>query len=93
MKIGVIGLGIVGSTVKTGMEKLGYDVISHDIKHETSIEDVRETELCYICVPTPSTESGKCDISIVESVVEEIKSNGLCWSYCYKIYRYTWNYR
>ncbi len=72
MKIGVIGLGIVGSTVKTGMEKLGYDVISHDIKHETSIEDVKETELCYICVPTPSTESGKCDTSIVESVVEEL---------------------
>ena len=38
MNIGVIGLGIVGSTVKTGMEKLGYDVISHDIKHETSID-------------------------------------------------------
>ena len=72
MRIGIIGLGIVGGTIKTGMEKLGYDVVGHDIKYNTSIEDVKNTEICYICVPTPSMKSGKCDIRVVNAVVNEL---------------------
>ena len=30
MKIGVVGLGVVGSAIKTGFEKLGHDIVCHD---------------------------------------------------------------
>tara|TARA_R100000005_G_C4990255_1_gene197756 strand:- start:1263 stop:2060 length:798 start_codon:yes stop_codon:yes gene_type:complete len=72
MKIGIIGLGIVGGTVKVGMEELGHDVLTHDTRHYTSIEDVKNTEICYVCVPTPSMKNGKCNTHIVEDVVSEL---------------------
>ena len=72
MKIGIIGLGIVGSAIKHGFEKLGHRVSWHDIKDDTKIEDVLDTEIVYLCVPTPQREDGHCDISILENVVGEL---------------------
>ncbi len=72
MKIGVIGLGIVGSAVKYGFEKLGHQVSGHDIKDGTSIEDVLGAEVVYVCVPTPQRADGHCDTSVLESVVDEL---------------------
>jgi nucleotide sugar dehydrogenase len=72
MKIGIIGLGVIGAACKYGFEKLGHTIITHDIKFNTSINSVLDTDICYICVPTPSDENGSCDVSIVESVVFEL---------------------
>lgn len=72
MKIGIVGVGVVGGAVKYGMEKLGHDVKVHDIRLGTSIEDVRYTDLCFICVPTPENPDGSCNTSIVESVIEDL---------------------
>lgn len=76
MNIGVIGVGCVGGAVKYGMEKLGHTVKVHDILLDTTIEDIGGTEIVYVCVPTPSKESGECDTSIVETVVDDIKAMG-----------------
>ena len=72
MKIGIVGLGIVGTAVRHGFEKLGHSVAVHDIKLGTSLEDVLESDVVYLCVPTPRGEDGRCDTSIIESVVEEL---------------------
>ena len=72
MKIGIIGLGIVGGATRDGFQKLGHDISIHDIALNTHIDDVLETELCFICVPTPSKDSGECDTTIVESVVKNL---------------------
>jgi len=72
MKIGIIGLGVVGSAIKEGFEKIGHRVFVHDTKCETSIRDLENTEIAFICVPTPSLGTGKCDVSIVESVINEL---------------------
>jgi len=80
MKIGIIGLGIIGSACKFGFEKLGHQVIGHDITLDTQISDVLESEIVYICVPTPSNKDGSCNTDIVESVVlqlNELKYNGI----------------
>jgi len=74
MKIGIVGLGVVGTACKNGFEKLGHKVYGHDIKLYTSINDVLDTEVCYICVPTPSNEDGSCDISIVEDIVSQLNN-------------------
>lgn len=73
MKIGIIGLGIIGSACKFGFEKLGHKVLGHDIRLNTKIEDLTNCEIIYVCVPTPSKEDGSCDTSIVEQVVLDLK--------------------
>ena len=75
MKIGIIGLGAVGSANKQGFEHLGHEVLVHDIRLSTSIKDVLSTEINFICVPTPSADDGQCDTAILESVIQELDDN------------------
>lgn len=72
MQIGIVGCGIVGSACKFGFEKLGHKVRVHDLKLNTSIYDLLESEIIYICVPTPMKQDGCCDTTIVESVVDKL---------------------
>ena len=72
MDIGIVGLGVVGTACKNGFEKIGHIVKYHDVKFYTNIEDVLDTEVCFVSVPTPSNEDGSCDISIVEEVVGQL---------------------
>jgi UDPglucose 6-dehydrogenase len=77
MKIGIIGLGVVGSAVKNGFESIGHTVRGYDIKDSgTDIKDVIDTDLCFICVPSPSTHEGACDVSIVEQTIQKLESLG-----------------
>lgn len=72
MKIGIIGLGAVGSANKSGFEHLNHEIFVHDIKLNTNINDILDTEIVFLCVPTPSTNDGRCDTSILESVIKEL---------------------
>ena len=72
MKIGIIGKGFVGNAISIGFETQGHEILVHDTKLNTKIEDVMEAKLIYICVPTPSTEDGSCNTDIVESVLVEL---------------------
>jgi UDPglucose 6-dehydrogenase len=74
MKIGIVGRGIVGGAVAEGMERLGHEVKVHDIKLGTTIDEVMQTEICFICVPTPQRPDGSCNTSIVESVIQDLIS-------------------
>lgn len=74
MKVGILGLGIIGLACKYGFEKLGHKVSFYDPKFvNTKIEDVLDSSIVYICVPTPSLFNGSCDTSIVEKCVHELK--------------------
>jgi len=73
MKVGIVGNGVVGSAVKMGFEKIGHTVLVHDTKYSTTMCDLFETDIIYMCVPTPSSEDGGCDISIVESCLKELE--------------------
>jgi UDP-glucose 6-dehydrogenase len=73
MKIGIIGLGVVGNAVMEGLRQIDQEVSYYDIKFpDTSLLDILNTEIVFVCVPTNSTVEGKCDTSIVESVVEQL---------------------
>ena len=76
MNLGIIGLGTVGTANKDGFEYLGHTVAFHDIKFGTTIKEVLDTQIVFICVPTPETENGSCDTSILESIIQDLyKSN------------------
>ena len=77
MNVGIIGLGMVGSAVRHGMKHVGHAVYIHDLKlPETSLRDVLNTNVVFVCVPTPSAPDGRCDVSIVKSVVESLADAG-----------------
>lgn len=74
MNIGIIGLGNVGSACRKGFELIGHTVRVHDNKLSTNITNVLDTDIVYICVPTPQAPDGSCDTSIVQSVIAELNS-------------------
>ena len=84
MKIGVIGKGFVGGAITTGFETQGHEVLVHDTKLNTKIENVLEAPLLYVCVPTPSSEDGSCNTDIVESVLIELSELNYDGSVCIK---------
>ena len=71
MNIGIVGLGIVGSANSMGFKHLGHDVVEHDIKFDSVIEDVYDADIVFLCLPTPDKD-GECDTSIIEEVVAEM---------------------
>ena len=73
MKLGIIGMGVVGSANSAGFTLLQHQVITHDIKLDTEIKDVLDTEIVFVCVPTPNLEND-CDTEIVEQVVDDLSS-------------------
>jgi len=80
MKIGIIGQGFVGSAVREGMKQY-FDIVTYDkdpSKHNTvdSIQKViNNTDLTFLCVPTPMKKSGQCDLTILESALNEIEQS------------------
>ena len=75
MKIGIVGQGYVGTAVKTLFEK-HYETNTFDLNgnctHKTLNALVDDSEIIFVCVPTPMKKNGSCDISIVENVVKDI---------------------
>lgn len=73
MKVGIIGVGFVGSAVRHGLIRIGHDVAVFDTKMpETSLKDVLGTETVFISVPTPQAADGSCSVAIVEKVVDDL---------------------
>jgi UDPglucose 6-dehydrogenase len=76
--IGIVGCGVVGTAVKEGMSH-EFDVLTYDNNKECTCKSIHELVQrldvdgpIFICVPTPMSSSGACDISIVDSVINEI---------------------
>lgn len=73
MKIGIVGVGMVGGTISYGFKRLGHTVIEHDIKWpDSGLHKVLETDIVFICVPTPQSADGSCDTNLVSEVVEDL---------------------
>jgi nucleotide sugar dehydrogenase len=76
-KVGVIGLGYVGTAVKTAFESIGK-VITYDIVKDCTENSVaavaHNAEIIFICVPTPMNADGTCNTDIVEAVLHEISN-------------------
>ena len=72
MRIGIIGAGMVGSTIEHCFND-AHDLFIHDPARNTELSDVTSNcEMAYIAVPTPSAEDGTCDTSIVEEILSEL---------------------
>lgn len=77
MKVGIIGVGMVGGALRHGFTRIGHDVFVYDTKlSETSLQGVLDTDVVFICVPTPQGPDNSCDTTIVEKVVADLAAAG-----------------
>lgn len=75
-KIGIVGKGFVGGAAYENFKNL-FEVQIWDTQITKRTVDtfelfVNSVDMIFVCVPTPMKEDGRCDISIVESVVRNI---------------------
>ena len=75
MKIGFLGNGAIGGAIISVHEKFGQTVVRHDLNLGTELETLLECDLIFICLPTPQSKSGQCDLSIIDR--ELAKLHGL----------------
>ena len=75
MKIGIVGQGYVGTAVKEVFGK-HYETNTFDLNGNCSCKTLHElvnnSDVVFVCVPTPMKKDGSCDTSIVEAVVKDI---------------------
>ena len=72
MKIGIIGYGYVGSAVAASYPN--GEILINDPQHPSStVDELKEQcRAIFVCVPTPQSDSGECDTSILESVITNL---------------------
>ena len=70
--VGIVGCGFVGSAILNGF-KYFTDVKAYDkFKKIQTLDEVVQQDVLFVCVPTPESEDGTCDTSIVWEVLENI---------------------
>ncbi|PIQ69556.1 MAG: hypothetical protein COV90_00745 [Candidatus Tagabacteria bacterium CG11_big_fil_rev_8_21_14_0_20_41_11] len=83
IKIGIIGIGIVGTPLKRwflekGRER-GKNLFCYDADPKKGFyDDISKTNVVFICVPTPPNPDGSCNASIVESVIAQLPDGERC---------------
>lgn len=77
MKIGIVGNGFVGNAIYEGL-KQDYRVIVYDkdqSRSDNTMEEINETNIIFLCVPTPMTQDGAFDLSILKEAVLNLEQN------------------
>lgn len=75
IKIGIIGLGFVGTAIKNAYDKNNSVelVLKDEFKnYNATYNDLLECSAIFIAVPSPQGDDGRCDTSILESVLLEL---------------------
>jgi len=76
LKIGIMGLGMVGGALKRYFDKAGCKVFFYDKgKNSGSIAEVNQADIVFICVPTPFDKGKGFDLSCVEDACSNISGD------------------
>jgi len=74
VKIGVIGHGFVGKAVEYAFSTPGVKVVINDPKYGHRFEDLgdlSEYDALFVCVPTPMSDDGSVNTTILENVLRQ----------------------
>ena len=87
VRIGIIGLGYVGSAILNSLSDRFIDlvIIDPDKGHNSTYNDLAGAEAVFVCVPTPRDDLGNCNTSILEDVLarlHNIRYTGVIISKC-----------
>jgi UDPglucose 6-dehydrogenase len=72
LKIGIIGFGFVGGAVAWAYKNADLVIRDPKLQDSASLDKFLDRDAIFICVPSPSTEDGHCDTSILEQVLKEL---------------------
>ena len=76
--IGIIGQGFVGGAVYETLKQYQristYDLLPEKRNTETIELLIDESDIIFVCLPTPMTTTGRCHTGIVEGVLDRINS-------------------
>ena len=79
MRIGIIGLGLVGSTVETSFNLKNINVSGYDKFKDGgigNIDDMFQKDILFLCLPTPFDEKEMCyDITSILETCKILKDN------------------
>lgn len=81
LKIGIIGVGMVGTPLKRFFEEYqgyqrGRDLFLFDTDPAKSFnDDINQTDVIFVSVPTPRSKEGPANLTAVHSAFERIKGN------------------
>ena len=70
MKIGIIGLGVVGNAHKISLKKLKHKLICYDKKLKNNWKQLLKTEVIFICLPTQNKKNIFCDTRYIENYID-----------------------
>ena len=72
--IGIVGHGFVGKAVDYGFSQRDVKKFIVDPNNDTTIDDLAkfDPDVTFVAVPTPMSDDGKIDASIVTKVVKEL---------------------
>lgn len=74
MKIGSIGRGMVGEAIYKGFKTLGNEMsFSDPVYRESKIEDVLDSDVVFIAVPTLPNDKNECDLTILIKVLDDLE--------------------
>tara|TARA_R100001594_G_scaffold5806_1_gene17331 strand:- start:757 stop:1614 length:858 start_codon:yes stop_codon:yes gene_type:complete len=76
-KIGIVGQGFVGTAIREGLSHIfdmqTYDKFKKEASTCSSLQELsKKVEILFVCLPTPMNKDGSCNLSIIESVIEEL---------------------
>jgi UDPglucose 6-dehydrogenase len=74
MRVGIIGYGYVGSAVAASYpdDKIMINDPKYKLKSK-SIKKLKEKcQAIFVCVPTPQSDTGECDTTILESIITKL---------------------
>jgi UDPglucose 6-dehydrogenase len=74
MKIGIIGMGIVGVAIDHSYLFTDCEVVRRDLAkgYTASFAEFVDCDGIFVCVPTPIGEAGQCNTSILADVLEDL---------------------
>ena len=81
IKVGIIGLGMVGEPIRRWFEEYqkyrrGKELFCYDTDPKKGYsDDVNKADVVFVAVPTPTNPDGSCNVSIVHSAAATINDN------------------
>lgn len=76
MRIGVIGLGIIGKTLFDWLKKEKYKVYGYDkFKNIGSLEEIDKADIVFLCLPTPYNSKTGYNLSALEENIKYFKES------------------
>jgi UDPglucose 6-dehydrogenase len=73
MRIGIIGFGYVGQAIGWSYQHKAELVIRDPkLADSASLNQLTSCDAIFVCVPSPTTQDGHCDTSILEDTLKEL---------------------